>query len=533
MNKHSQYKVLNTDILIAGCGMAGLSAAYEALMQNKKVILVSKNDECASNYVLGFNAPVSENDSVELYESDTLKGGLNIGNKALARRLAQGSLEAVEKLEKQGFIFDKENGKYNLLKPLGCSCARLVHIKNHTGRETVCKYKDFIKQMGATTLSNSVVIDILTSNKKVVGAKVINKQTGEVILVKCKSVILATGGVHIAKDSTYPKFMTGDGYALAYKAGANLVDMEFIQFEPCRCIYPKKLGISTTLLSKGGQIKNSKGERFLLDHYENEGLVSKDMLARLIALEIQKGLGSEHGGVYLDLTMLDSKEIIENHSLYYQRFIKEGIDLTKDIIEVAPAAHSFMGGVAINEDCKTNIEGLFAAGEVAGGIHGANRVGGNAGSEIYVFGNIAGNSAAKYCEQSFEDNSFEEFSFDDNCFNLSIPKGETTHQEYQEIKDNILEIMRKYMSPARDEKGILYAGRMLEYISNKIADSNPLDTNALISKYEIENLALVCILSVKAAKKRKESRGVHYRTDYPEMDPKYSLCAYVSVYDED
>ncbi|MBE7092910.1 MAG: FAD-binding protein [Clostridiales bacterium] len=528
MNNKQKYTALDTDVLIAGCGQAGLSAAYEVLKQNKKVILVSKNDECASNYVLGFNAPVNENDSVELYENDTLQGGLNIGNKNLARALSEGSLEAVELLEKQGFIFDKDNGEYNLLKPLGCSCARLVHIENHTGRTTVSKYWDFVNQMGAQVLSNSMIVDLLVKDKKIIGAKVINKQTGEIYIVKCKSVILATGGIHIAKDSTYPKFMTGDGYALAYKAGARLVDMEFIQFEPCRCIYPKKLGISTTLLAKGGQIKNNKGERFLLKHYQNEGLVSKDMLARLIALEVQNGNGSQHSGVYLDLTLLDPKEIIENHSLYYQRFIKEGIDLTKDIIEVGPAAHSFMGGIVIDEQCRTDIEGLFAAGEVAGGIHGANRVGGNAGSEIYVFGKIAGNSAAKYCQQCSQ-----AFSVECNYADTVFEKGNTTHQDYNETKENILEIMHKYMGPARSEDGMLSAQQLLKDILKQIQDSKPTDTNALISKYEVENLALVCTLSVKAAIKRKESRGVHYRTDYPEVDKAFcnSLC--VSVYDED
>ena len=175
------------------------------------------------------------------------------------------------------------------------------------------------------------------------------------------------------------------GYGMAYRAGASLLDMEFVQFEPCRCIWPRKLGISTTLLAKGGELRNCLGERFILKRYPGgEGTVAKDMLARLIALEIKAGNGSEHGGVYLDLRMLPEKVLKRDHSMYYERYLRAGIDLTAERIEVAPAAHTFMGG-ADNAGCGCGVPG-FLRWRSDGGIHGANRLGGQCGTEIYGSG---------------------------------------------------------------------------------------------------------------------------------------------------
>ena len=501
-------KTIQTDVLVAGAGIAGIKAAYTAAKSGCNVLVVTKSYVAASDYVLGFNAVLSEEDSVKLYAEDTMSGGGNINNPQLVKTLAENSAKEVESVELTGLKFDKEDGNYHLLKPLGCTEPRLAHIKNLTGKITLEKFREMADEAGVKILYKAMLADIITESGKVVGATVFDLENKEVINISAKAIVIATGGIHIATDSTYPMTMTGDGYGTAYRAGAELTDMEFIQYEPCRCIYPQKLGISTTLLAKGGKITNNKGERFLLRHYNTEGDAPKDALAKLIYAEIINGNGSEHGGVYLDLTDVPTDEIIEKHSLYYNRFMNAGIDITKEIIEVGPCAHSFMGGIVIDKSCRTCVGGLFAAGEASGGIHGANRVGGNAGTEIYVFGTIAGNSAAEYAKN----NSFGIFENVD----ISFDQNGCDKEYFENQKKKLQTIMAKYMGPVRDGQKLAEAMKMIEDLKNEVDNSSAIDFDAAVSKKECENMLVVCKCSSKAAINRKESRGVHTRADYPE-----------------
>ncbi len=506
-------KCIRTDVLVAGAGIAGVKAAYTAARSGCSVLLVTKSRVAASDYVLGFNAVLSDRDSIDLYAGDTMSGGGGINNPALVRTLAENSAKEVDFVEQTGLEFDRENGNYHLLKPLGCTEPRLAHIKNQTGRLSLEKFRQIAEEAGVKTLDRAMLADIITENGRITGATVLDLENKDTLNVYAKAIVIATGGIHIATDSTYPLSMTGDGYAIAYRAGAELTDMEFIQYEPCRCIYPQKLGISTTLLSKGGKITNSKGERFLLKHYKSEGDAPKDALARLIYAEIMSGNASKHGGVYLDLTDIPTDEIIEKHSLYYNRFMNVGIDITKEIIEVGPCAHSFMGGVVIDENCRTCIGGLFAAGEAAGGIHGANRVGGNAGTEIYVFGTIAGNSAARYiktadiCEYELPVITYDPSGYDKDYFEAA--------------KKKLQSIMSEYMGPVRDGDKLDTALGLIENIRDEIDSARPIDFNALVSKTECSNMLVVCLCSCRAAIWRKESRGVHTRTDFPEASKEF------------
>lgn len=504
----SNQKIMQTDILVAGAGIAGVKAAYTAAKNGCKVLLVTKSMVTASDHVIGFNAALSEEDSVERYAKDTMLGGGNINDPQLVKVLAENSVKEVEFVEQAGFKFDKENENYNLLKPLGCSKPRLAHIKNFTGRVTLEKFREMAAEQGVQTLNNVMLADIITENGNVVGATVFDLENKEIINVCAKAVVVATGGIHIATDSTYDITMTGDGYAAAYRAGAELKDMEFIQYEPCRGVYPQKYGITTTMLAKGGKITNNKGERFILKHYNAEGDALKDSLSRLIYLEIINGNGSEHGGVYVDLTDIPTDEIIEKHSFYYNRLMNVGVDLTKDIIEVAPGAHSFMGGIVIDKNCRTCVGGLFAAGEAAGGIHGANRIGGNAGTEIYVFGTIAGNSASEYVKNV----SFGKIG----DFEISYTQNGSDREYFETQKKKLQAIMAKYMGPVRDGQRIAEAMKLINDLKSEVDSSSAIDFDAAVSKKECENMLIVCKCSCEAAIKRKESRGVHARLDYPE-----------------
>lgn len=507
-------KIIKTDILVAGSGIAGIKAALEASKEGLDVFVISKTKECASNHVLGFNAVLSPDDSVDTYYNDTLLGGGKINNKELVKTLAQNSKKEVENVEKTNLEFDKDNSGYHLLKPLGCTYPRLAHIENLTGKITLERFKELAEENGVKIKYNTMLKDIIVKDGKVAGATCFDLDKKEIFTVWCKAAVIATGGIHIATDSTYHFNMTGDGYAAAYRAGAYLTDMEFIQYEPCRCIYPKKLGISTTLLAKGGKITNKNGERFLLNHYNSEGEIPKDALAKLIFKEIVKGNGLEHNGVYLDLTDIPKDEIIEKHSLYYKRFLNEGIDITKEKIEVAPCAHSFMGGIVIDKDTKTNIDGLFAAGEATGGVHGANRVGGNAGTEIYVFGTISGIQSAKYAKE----NDF--LPLEEQAYEKPVLSGKDK-QYFEDKKVLLRDLMAKNMGPVRYPNLLFAAQKELENMFNESINTSYLDFNAYVSKTEYENMLTVCILSVKSAVERKESRGVHTRFDFPLEDKEY------------
>lgn len=505
--------IIKTDVLVFGGGIAGVKSAYTAVNNGCSAVLITKSTDCASNYILGFNAPLGLRDSAELYAEDTVNGGGGINNISLVKTLCENAVSEIEFTEKSGLEFDRSKDGYHLLKPLGCTVPRLAHIENRTGRISLEKFLSMAEENGVKIISDAMLSDIIVENGRAVGASVLDLKNRKEFYVCAKSVVIATGGIHIAEGSTYPVSMTGDGYAAAYRAGACLTDMEFIQFEPCRCIYPQKLGISTTLLAKGGKITNRHGERFLLKNYKSEGDIQKDALAKLIYKEITDGKGTEHGGVYLDLTDIDETEIKENHSLYYKRFKNAGIDITKQKIETAPCAHSFMGGIVIDSECKTCVDGLFAAGEVTGGIHGANRVGGNAGTEVYVFGTKAGNSAVKYAKNT---------DFESLAEKAPVKKKKAQNREYFEnIKIKIRALMSENMGPVRNGENLETAYKAICGIEDEIKSFSAFGFDAAVSKKECENSALVCKCAIYGALLRKESRGVHFRTDYPETKSEY------------
>lgn len=519
------WPIYEYDILVLGAGIAGLEAAYTAAKAGKSVLIVSKGAQ-ASTAVLGFCAPVGENDSVESYAQDTYRGGWEIGNPGLVKALSENSTDTVLHMEALGLRFDRQSGNsqaYQLLKPLGCSVARLVKHENTTGKASMALLREASLKLGVKLIDRAMALELIMSDKTVRGALCIHLDTDAPFVVKAGAVVLATGGAHLMKNSTYPLDQTADGMAMAYHVGASLIDLEFVQHEPCRAVWPKPLGLSTTLLAKGGILTNRLRERFVLKHYPNEGAAPKDMLARLIAVEIKEGRGSEHGGVYLDLTGVAQEEIKEKHMLYYQRFLAANIDLTKDMVEVGPSAHSMMGGVEINENCSTRVPGLFAAGEVTGGLHGANRLGGNAGAEVFVFGRIAGKAAAEYQSGL----SLHEFDLDRAAKLLNIdPFAKRT--DFEAERTSARKIMAKAMGPVRDGEALENAIRQLDQQLNELKAVVPNSFESLRLKTETCNMVEIAGLVCQSALQRTESRGVHYRSDYPECrDPEWKkhICA--------
>lgn len=392
----SQYNIVKTDILIIGAGLAGLNAAYEAALLGSEVTVICKGSASASPEVMGFNAPIHPDDSPELFYEEIMKSGQMLNRSGLAHRLAHESMEQVYRMEKLGVPFAKNpDGTYNGMKALGNSYPRIAHFKALTGAESVGILRKQAKALGVKFVEHTRAVDLLSDEAEVYGCLSLDDEN-HMVVFQSKCTILACGGLsNMHTISTYPKGLIGDGYAMAAKAGAEMVDMEFTQFEPCCIVHPQSLWgklIVTTMLNEGGKLLNNKGEEFMKNN-EKGYKMQKSELSRAIVEEIRSGGGTEHGGVWMDVTALPHDRVAIDNSIFYDPPKREGIDITEVPVEVAPAAHTFMGGVRINENCESSLNGLLAAGEVSGGIHGANRLGGCAGAEVFVFGCIAGRQA--------------------------------------------------------------------------------------------------------------------------------------------
>ena len=481
---------MNTDVLILGAGAAGLRAAEQAVKAGVSVTICSSGG-MASPGVIGFNAPVDPADSPELFMRDILQNSAGVGREDLAKTLAYGAESCVRDLEAAGIKFDrKPDGSYHLLRPLGCSVPRLVHSGNVTT-------KLYLEQAVGhlPNILNFYALELLVRNGTVCGA--VGVMNDEIVTIHAKAVVLAVGGGSgIFTRTTYPAGCIGSGYAMAYRAGAKLRDMEFVQFEPCRCAkYP--IGISTTFLEKGGKIVNSRGERFILPFAPNgEGSLSKAELAQHVARELRKN----EGGVWLDLRDLPKEVIQVDHALYDQKFRKVGIDLTTTPVEVTPVAHTFLGGVEIEPDCSSSLPGLFAAGEVTGGIHGANRIGGNAGTEIFLFGAIAGKSAAQYAKglKNIPDASFE----------IPVREAAVNHKDRMA---RLRAVVDSSLFVISSESGLKRALASLEGMEKEPACT--VTPEAIKQQYEWENAVLTAKLVVKASLNRTGTLGVFCRED--------------------
>jgi succinate dehydrogenase/fumarate reductase flavoprotein subunit len=524
MKNHQIHK---TDVLVIGGGLAGMRSAQTAREGGAEVILVMKGSG-ASPWVFGFNAPVGSKDSSEIYYNDILQSGGYINNRNLAKVMAEGAVNAVSDLEKMGMNFDKDGKQYHLLQPLGCSCPRYVHYKNSTGREAVKLLRDDIRRKGVIIIQNTMITDLVVHNGKIIGACGISQKDGNLMIFCAKAIVIAAGGCgRIYPLSTYPEDITSDGYAMAYQIGAELIDMEFMQFEPCGIVYPESLRgeiIVTTLLMEGGQLRDGKGERFMLGYEPKRGeKVQKDELARAIHKEINEGRGTKHKGVYFDVSMLPREVIVTAHSMSYEPILKAGIDLTKEPAEVAPIAHTFIGGIKIDERCATSIEGLYAAGEAAGGIHGANRMGGNAGTEILVFGARAGKYASEYAlSRYFESdrNIHEDFAerkmklFD----SLKIQRNNGLTPSF--LRKQIQEIMQGKVNIIKSKKRLEEALNELYGLEEMLPKLTASDITQIIEFHQIQNMIITAKIVATAALTRTESRGTHYRNDFPKKNDK-------------
>ena len=532
-----QYEVVETDVLIIGGGAAGARAAIEAADQGCKVALANKGlvSKSGATPMAGtFSIPLHPQDSKQVHFADTVRVGKDLGDQNLIQALADDAKARFLDLEEYGVPFQRNDGQVFLEHHPGTTYPRNAYIRGGGYYMMKPLYDQIQKRNNIEVYPDHIATRILPENGAVAGATVLNLRKGIFLLFQCSSIILATGGyMGIFKKSTASPDITGDGVALAADAGAELVDLEMVQYYPTRFVYPDHMqndlvGYETFLGKRylGGKLLNRDGKEFLAPGEPPP----RDEITRLILEEVEKGQGSDHGGVYMDIRepmrrlaelemQPQEKEII---SIEYNRFKRSGVDAKEELLEVGPAAHYTLGGVRINENCETSILGLYAAGEVAGNLHGANRISGNALTETQVFGFRAGRAAAHRAKTARDEipkipkeGVLQEVSKKELF--LKSEDGESPVKVCRELRD----ITDRGLMLRRNREGLTRGLEELKKLRERY-ESNCRVTQLREFNYEWQQaieLGLMLNLSelvLGSALLRQETRGNHFRRDFPQ-----------------
>jgi fumarate reductase (CoM/CoB) subunit A len=525
-----EWETYQTDVLVIGSGGTGCRAAIEANKHNLDIIIVSKGlsfkSGCTTLAEGGYNAAfayVDREDSTQAHLDDTLRGGGYLNDPELARILVEEAPQRLTELESFGALFDRqESGELNQRPFGGQTFRRTCFQGDRTGHEMMTALKEEVIRRDIQTVEEVMITSLLQDEEgRVGGACGISLSNTNFMIFRAKSTIIATGGsgwIYPVTSNAMQK--TGDGYALAWNAGADLLDMEQVQFHPTGMLYPEsRQGVLVTeaVRGEGGRLINSEGDRFMTNYDPRGELATRDVVARAIYNEIMEGRGTPKGGVYLDVTHLHPELIEEKLETMLLQFLDVGLDIREEPMEVAPTAHHFMGGASITPHCETNILNLYAAGEAAGGVHGANRLGGNALADTQVFGRRAGDSAAINASKS-------KFKLDSSYLDVLEDRIQKTFHDGDyypfKLKEQLQNIMWNNVAIIRLEKGLKSALNSIDRLSKelramKVPEGKRFNQH-LQDALELENMILVAKLVARAALIREESRGSHYREDYPE-----------------
>ncbi|GGM73842.1 succinate dehydrogenase flavoprotein subunit [Thermogymnomonas acidicola] len=528
------YKKMDCDVLVIGAGGAGMRAALAASEMGAKVIMVSKSllgkahTVMAEGGIAAALGNVDPDDNWQVHFADIIEEGVYLSNWRMAEILAKEAPDRVYELESYGALFDRTPDGRILQRAFGGhSKRRLCHVGDKTGLEMLRTLEDQILHRDVTALDEIYITKLVKKDNAVVGAIGIEMHTGEFILFRAKATILATGGCgRVYKVTSNSWESTGDGIGLAYNAGAILQDMEMIQFHPTGMVYPpgvRGLLVTEGVRGEGGILYNSKGERFMLRYSpEKKELDARDVVARANYNEIIEGRGTPHGGVYLDISYKGAAFIKQKLPGMYQQFLDfAGVDITKEKMEVAPTVHYQMGGVRVDPDTTaTNVPGLFAAGEVACGLHGANRLGGNSLADILVFGKRSGEAAAKYASDKkiaeIEDSEVQEEI--NRVLSYLKPGGVNPYL----LVDELTETMSNKVGIVRNGPDLESALQKIlelkeEYKKVSVPGGRKYN-HGLFTALELGNMLIAAEAIVRSAIMRTESRGAHTRKDYPKKD---------------
>jgi succinate dehydrogenase / fumarate reductase flavoprotein subunit len=576
------------DVLIIGAGGAGLRAAVEAREAGLSVAIICKSLFGKAHTVMAEGGAaasmgnVNDKDNWKVHFRDTMRGGKFLNHYRMAEIHAKEASDRIWELEMWGALFDRTKaGKISQRNFGGHEYPRLAHVGDRTGLEIIRTMQQKIVQLQQKdgrefgdmeakikVFAECTITEILKENGKISGAYGYWRESGEEVLFEAPAVVIATGGVGKTFKITSNSWEgTGDGHALALKAGANLVDMEFLQFHPTGMVWPPSVrGILVTesVRGEGGILTNSLGERFMFkyipdvfkaNYADNEEeadrwyldqdnnrrppeLLPRDEVARAINTEVKSGRGSEHGGVFLDVSKRIPAEVIKKRlpSMWHQFYELAGVDITKEAMEVGPTCHYVMGGVEVEPDtaAAVGVPGLYAAGEVAGGMHGSNRLGGNSLSDLLVFGRRAGAGAAEYVKSAGA-NPVSAASIKSAADRIEAPfsraGGENSyslHAELQEITHNLVGIIR---TRTEIEEAIIKIADIRARSKNVAVAGGRVFNPGFHLAFDLDNMLLVAESTAKSALLREESRGGHTRDDFPGMNNKWRQINNIASFD--
>jgi len=500
---------LKTDFLVVGSGIAGLNFALKAAKYGR-VTIVTKKEIMESNTNLaqgGIAAVTRKDDSVQLHVEDTLNVGSGLSNKRIVKLLAEQGPEAIRNLLSFGVNFDKENDDLHLTTEGGHSMARVLHSGDSTGREIEQAMTESIRENKCIEVfENCFAIDLILKKAECVGAKILDRKNRKICDLFARATILATGGIgYVYRNTTNPEIATGDGIAMALRAGARIEDMEFVQFHPTTL---NKSGaphflISEALRGEGAILVNEQGERFMVDYDSMGELAPRDIISRTIFNELKKG------PVYLNIRHKNESFVLDRFPMIHQECLKYSIDITKDLIPVSPAAHYICGGIKTNEYGETTLTNLLAFGEcTCTGVHGANRLASNSLLESVVFSSLGAQKAKRYLRNEIGAPPQQKETAFSNIEN----------QELKDINAELRKAMWSYVGIIRTEENMKLMLRKLENLNRRL---DALGGNGVNTRFlELKNMVTVANLVTNAAYIRKESRGTHYREDYPTTDDK-------------
>jgi succinate dehydrogenase / fumarate reductase flavoprotein subunit len=533
-----RFETHDHDVLVIGAGGAGLRAAIEALAQGASVGVVSKSLLGKAHTVMaegGIAAAMANVDSADGWKPhfrDTMRGGKFLNNWRMAQLHAQEAPERVLELEQWGALFDRTQDGRILQRAFGGhTFKRLCHVGDRTGLEMIRTLQDRGVHMGFDVYMECTVVQLLTDGKRCIGAIGYWRETGRFVVFKAKSVVMATGGIGKAWPITSNSWeYTGDGMALAYEAGAELMDMEFVQFHPTGMVWPPGVqGILVTeaVRGEGGILRNKNGERFM-ERYDPKRmeLSTRDVVARSIYTEVKEGRGTEHGGAYLDISHEPAEYVKKKlPSMYHQFKELADVDITKQPMEVGPTCHYVMGGIrAEAETAQSTLPGLFAAGEAAAGLHGANRLGGNSLSDLLVFGRRAGLAAAKYAKEVAAPR-INPAQIDEAEAEALRPfkhqGGESPFAVHRDLQKTMQSLVGIFRVRGDVQKALVELEKYKERLANTSVEGSRMFNPGWHMAIDMKSMLRVSEAVARSALIREESRGAHSRIDFPELSAEW------------
>jgi succinate dehydrogenase / fumarate reductase flavoprotein subunit len=534
-----KYETHEHDVLIIGAGGAGLCAAIAALGSGARVAVVCKSLLGKAHTVMaegGIAAAMANVDTADDWRAhfrDTMRGGKLLNNWRMAELHAREAPDRVRELERWGALFDRtEDGRILQRAFGGHTFKRLCHVGDRTGLEMIRTLQDRGVHLGIDVYMECAVTRLLKDGDRIGGAFGYWREQGRFIVFKAKAVVLATGGIGKAWRVTSNSWeYTGDGMALAYDVGAELQDMEFVQFHPTGMVWPPGVqGILVTeaVRGEGGVLRNNLGERFM-ERYDPEkmDLSTRDVVARAIYTEVKEGRGTEHGGAYLDISQKPADYVIRKlPSMYHQFKELADVDITKGPMEVGPTCHYMMGGLRVDaETAETSVPGLFAAGEAAAGLHGANRLGGNSLSDLLVFGRRAGEAAARHAKGAgtppAADSGQIEEAEREMLTPFERPDGESPYAIHHDLQETMQNLVGIFRSADDLKRGLSEIDRLKERLARVRVEGSRLFNPGWHLARDLKSLLTVSEAVARSALERRESRGAHSRIDYPGLDPEW------------